>query len=248
MFCKKLFSQTNQFRIFFVLCLVTIVLSYSFITILRNRTDIRWSSILNNIIDPTAILPDVTLRSHVINDSTTTLPNVTLQTHTINDSTTSLSKVNTTCVVDECTAEQRERHGSLFAQYPPQWSGCYADLYLSAFDNHSTPVDVLMDVGANKAFAVATWLAFFVPELGVNPHRLGMYIQTRPELSDWCGSCNDCRDEPINRTNIQKVKLKVYAFEPQPGTVNVLLGVKDWMNISAHKDLSFEVHGMAVSE
>lgn len=157
---------------------------------------------------------------------------------------------NTQCtVIDECTNEQREKHGNLFAEFPSYWCSCYSDFYLLAFNNHSTPVEVLMDVGANKAYAVSTWLAFFMPELDINPQRLGVYIKSKPELTEPCGSCNDCEDVPYNRTNgKQKGMLQVYGFEPQPGTVDVLKGVRDWMNISTNENLLFEIHGMAVSE
>ena len=212
----KFHAKTTQFRIFFCLCFVTLILLFVFITLLRNRANLRSLFVINVSTDFTG----------------TALPND-----------------DTPCVVDECTNEQREKHGNLFAEFPPAWSGCYADVYLLAFDNHSTPVEVLMDVGANKAYAVATWLAFFAPQLKINPERLGGYIRSRPELTEPCGSCNDCEDVPYNRTNRQeKLKLQVYGFEPQPGTVDVLKDIKDWMNISANKDLTLEIHGLAVSE
>ena len=213
---KNSCTKTTQFRIFLYLCLIKLILLVFFVTILRNRTDIRSLPIISKLNDFIGAPPPIE---------------------------------NTQCIVDQCTNEQRERHGSLFAQFPAVWTGCYADVYLLAFNNHPTPVEVLMDVGANKAYAVATWLSFFAPELEINPSRLGEYIRSRPELSEPCGSCNDCQDEPYNRTNRQeKVKLQVYGFEPQPGTVDVLKGIKDWMNISTNKNVLFEIHGLAVSE
>jgi len=153
------------------------------------------------------------------------------------------------CTIHECTIEQSQKHGDLFASFPPAWSGCYGDFYLTAFDNHDRPVEVLIDVGANKAYAVATWLAFFLPELGINQAGLGEYIKTKKRLPEACGSCNDCQDEGLKHNNTQqKVKLQIHAFEPQPGTVGVLNDIKNWMNISERSDTIFEVHGMAVSK
>jgi len=153
------------------------------------------------------------------------------------------------CIINKCTIEQSQKHGDLFASFPPAWSGCYGDFYLTAFDNHDRPVEVLIDVGANKAYAVATWLAFFLPELGINQAGLGEYIKTKKRLPEACGSCNDCQDEGLKRNNTQqKVKLQIHAFEPQPGTVGVLNDIKNWMNISERSDTIFEVHGMAVSK
>jgi hypothetical protein len=153
------------------------------------------------------------------------------------------------CLINECTNEQSQKHGDLFASFQSDWSGCYSDFYLAAFDDHQTPVEVLIDVGANKAYAVATWLAFFLPQLEINQNRLGYYIQSTKQLSESCGSCNDCQDEPLKRKNIQqKLKLQIHAFEPQPDTVDILKDIQHWMNVSGKSDSIFEIHGMAVSE
>ena len=164
-------------------------------------------------------------------------------------SATILNDIHDQCLINECTNEQSRKHGDLFASFAPAWSGCYADFYLAAFDNHQTPVEVLIDVGANKAYAVATWLAFFLPELQINQVRLGQYIQAAKNLPESCGSCNDCQDEPLKRKNIQqKLKLQIHAFEPQPGTVDILKDIQRWMNVSRKSDLIFEIHNMAVNE
>jgi hypothetical protein len=158
------------------------------------------------------------------------------------------STKNHECTIHECTLEQSQKHGDLFQLFPSNWSGCYIDFYLKAFDNHDISVEVLIDVGANKAYVVAIWLAFFLPELGVNQASLGHYI-TNKSLPEPCGSCNNCRDEVLKRKHIQqKLKLQIHAFEPQPGTVAVLKDIKTWMNISERNDLIFEIHGMAVGE
>jgi hypothetical protein len=159
------------------------------------------------------------------------------------------STKNHECTIHECTLEQSQKHGDLFQSFQPDWSSCYADFYLKAFDNHDTSVEVLIDVGTNKAYVVAIWLAFFLPELGVNQAALGQYIKTKKGLPESCGSCNNCRDEVLKRKHIQqKLKLQIHAFEPQPGTVAVLKDIKTWMNISGRSDLIFEIHSMAVGE
>ncbi|CAM2713258.1 unnamed protein product [Rotaria socialis] len=153
------------------------------------------------------------------------------------------------CEINECETEQSQKHGDLFKLFPLDWSSCYNDFYLNAFDNNETSVDTLIDVGANKAYAVATWLSFFSPEIGINQARLGEYIRSLQTLSEPCGSCNDCKDSPLKRDNTEKkLQLQIHAFEPQPGTVDVLKGIKKWMNISTISDVTFEVHGMAVSD
>jgi hypothetical protein len=156
---------------------------------------------------------------------------------------------NNKCILQECTTEQSKKHGDLFASFQDDWSSCYSDFYLTAFDNHDIPVEVLIDVGANKVYTVATWLAFFLPELGINQARLGQYINSIRKLFGSCGSCNDCKDKPLQRNNTShKIKLQIHAFEPQPGTVDMLKDIQNWMNISRRSDSTFEVHGMAVSE
>ena len=152
------------------------------------------------------------------------------------------------CLIQVCTVNQSRAHGNLFATLKPEWSGCYADIYLLALSNHSTTVQTLIDVGANKAYAVSTWLSFFSPELNVNPARLGKYLESTGKVTYPCGSCNDCADEPLSRLKQEKLALRIYAFEPQPGTVEVLRGVQKWMNISNSSETKVEIHGMAVSE
>jgi hypothetical protein len=153
------------------------------------------------------------------------------------------------CVIYECTIEQSQKHGDLFASFKSDWSSCYSDLYLRALDDHETPVHILIDVGANKAYTVSAWLAFFLPELGIDQAKLGQYLTSINKVTFPCGSCNDCQDEPLKRMPTQqKLKLQIHAFEPQPGTVDVLRGIKKWMNISERSESIFEIHGMAVSE
>jgi hypothetical protein len=204
----------KKFRILFIVCFLSLIVSYFLFTRLKIRTDLDF----------------------IINDY-------------LKDTSTSFHDTHDQCLQDECTNEQSQKHGDLFASFRPDWSGCFSDFYLTAFDNHQIPVEVVIDVGANKAYTVATWLAFFLPELGINQGRLGQYIQSTKGLSESCGSCNDCQDEPFKRKKIQqKVKLQIHAFEPQPGTVDILKDIQRWMNVSGKSDSIFEIHSMAVSE
>lgn len=153
------------------------------------------------------------------------------------------------CVLRQCTLEQKEKHGSLFASFDPTWSGCYGDFYLMAFDQIDASHYTLLDVGANKAYAVATWLAFFAPELNINQGALHGYLQSTRKLTYECGSCDDCKDMPFQRKNAhQNVTLNIHAFEPQPDTVLVLKGMQAWMNLSNRTKSTVSIHGMAVSK
>jgi hypothetical protein len=166
----------------------------------------------------------------------------------INFSNHTTKSPNDKCIVSECTIEQSVKHGDLFASFEAIWSSCYADIYLKAFDDNDSAVRVLIDVGANKGYAVATWLAFFLPKFNINPARLGQYINSTKNFYA-CGSCGDCKNEPIKGIhNQQKIKLEIHAFEAQPDTVIVLKDIKNWMNISGRNELMYEIHGMAVSE
>ena len=153
------------------------------------------------------------------------------------------------CHVQQCTQAQSDMHGALYASMAPEWSSCYADSYLTALDQHDAPVRTLMDVGANKAYAVAAWLAFFLPQLNIDQARLGQYLTSSGKVTYPCGSCNDCQDPPLRRQNGERPsKLEIHAFEPQPGTVSLLRGVQAWMNVSGRSDSVLEIHGVAVSE
>ena len=153
------------------------------------------------------------------------------------------------CRIRQCTTTENEKNGQLFASFQPDWSGCYSDLYLTALDSAEQSSYTLIDIGANKAYAVATWLAFFSPQLGINQATLHRYLESKRTITYPCGSCNDCKDAPFNRNNMTtKPTLRIHAFEPQPDTVDLLKGVQGWMNISARSDSTFDVHGMAVSK
>lgn len=147
-----------------------------------------------------------------------------------------------------CTEEESTHHGNLFTSLRPEWSSCYADLYLLAFENHPRPVQNLIDVGANKAYAIAAWLVYFLPQLNISPARLGKFLSTVSEITYPCGSCNDCEDEPLKKTVNQSAKLQIHAFEPQPGTIHVLQRIYQWMNVSESDLMTLKFHGMAVSE
>jgi hypothetical protein len=165
-----------------------------------------------------------------------------------NSTLVSVVGTSRSCPIPVCTANQSRAHGNLFATLKPEWSGCYADIYLLALDNHSTSVQTLIDVGANKAYAVAAWLSFFSSELNIGPAKLGKYLESTGKVTYPCGSCNDCEDAPLSRLKREKSALQIHAFEPQPGTVEVLRGVRQWMNISNKSETTVEIHGMAVSE
>jgi hypothetical protein len=153
------------------------------------------------------------------------------------------------CILRECTPEQKQKHGDLFASFEPVWSGCYGDFYLMAFDNLNASRYTLLDVGSNKAYAVATWFSFFLPELNINQATLYEYLMTTGKLTSTCGSCDDCQDKLFKRKNTkQKVTLDIHAFEPQPDTVTVLKGAQAWMNISAKDKSTFNIYGMAISK
>lgn len=151
--------------------------------------------------------------------------------------------------IQTCTSEESIRHGNLFKSFDSSWSSCYADIYLTAFDRQSRSVQNLIDVGANKAYAIAAWLIYFLPQLQIDPARLGQYLSTLSDITESCGSCNDCEDPPLNNIQNQSIKLQIHAFEPQPETIELLRGIRQWMNISENNPkITLEFHGMAVSE
>ena len=153
------------------------------------------------------------------------------------------------CTVRECTLEEKHQHGALLSSFQPAWSGCHGDFYLMAFDNSYSSKYTLLDVGANKAYAVATWLAFFLPKLNINQAVLYDFLLRNPALTSTCGSCDDCKDAAFKQRNTeQNVTLNIHAFEPQPGTVEVLKSVQSWMNISARHNSTLNIHSTAVSK
>jgi hypothetical protein len=156
---------------------------------------------------------------------------------------------NRTLTLHMCTLQENQQHGARFESFGPEWSGCYSDLYLTSFDFDDKDTYTFLDVGANKAYAVATWFAFFLPDLNITQATLYQFLNRTDQVTYACGSCNDCEDLPMkaqyttpNRT------LHIHAFEPQPGTADLLKEVQAWMNVSVRSQSTFNVYGMAVSK
>lgn len=110
------------------------------------------------------------------------------------------------------------------------WSACPDLHWGSLVTLPSSPV--LMNIGANKGYAVAEWLADFGhPEGGVTPHSLRGFYRTRfPDLPliHGCGYCKDChygRDRKVTRAEVNPQDypgIKVYAVEPSNGNFQLL--------------------------
>lgn len=156
---------------------------------------------------------------------------------------------NPTLALHTCTLQESELAGARFESFGPAWSGCYSDMYLTSFDFDGKDSYTLLDVGSNKAYAVATWFDFFLPDLSITQANLFQYLNAKDKVTYACGSCNDCEDLPIKAQYTKaNITLHIHAFEPQPGTADLLKEVQTWMNVSARSQSTFDVYGMAVSK
>ena len=159
------------------------------------------------------------------------------------------SSWNQTLALHTCTAQESEFAGARFESFGLAWSGCYSDMYLMSFDFDDKDSYTLLDVGSNKGYAVATWFAFFLPDLKITQANLYQYLNAADKVTYACGSCNDCEDPPMKAQYTKSnITLHIHAFEPQPGTADLLKGVQTWMNVSARSQSTFDVYGMAVSK
>ena len=153
------------------------------------------------------------------------------------------------CSMRQCTLDESRKNGEQFASFSSDWSSCYSDIYLLAFDYDDRDTYTLIDVGSNKAYVVAAWLAFFLPELNVNRANLHDYLESTKQVGYACGSCQDCKAQSFKQSNIRpKLRLHMHAFEPQPSTIDLLKNVQTWMNVSTKSQSTFDVYGMAISK
>jgi hypothetical protein len=149
----------------------------------------------------------------------------------------------------QCTSNESESQGKLFAALTPTWPICYSDIYLTAFNAEKQQTYTMIDVGSNKGYAMATWFAFFSPKLNINQLNLHKYLQSTDKVNYPCGSCNDCQDPSLTRSDTREdLILHVHAFEPQPATTDLLKGVQTWMNVTVRSASTFDVYGAAVSK
>ena len=131
------------------------------------------------------------------------------------------------------------------------WTACYSDDYLLqlyAADIGMADRDkdgmLFFDVGANKGYTTASWMAIWMPHLGINSRTLGNFVRPK-NISNYCGACSDCTDtqlENLNLTLDTGRPIKIHAFEPQPSAFALLKEVKQWMNTS-----SLYIHNVALS-
>ena len=99
---------------------------------------------------------------------------------------------------------------------------------------------VVMDVGANKGYTIASLMDLLMPELGITPAALHPYLQSM--LADAgqsedviCGACHDCKEGHTESSVSRACTLPsggsvpssafpvtFYGVEPQPSNVNAL--------------------------
>ena len=159
------------------------------------------------------------------------------------------SPCNQTLALHTCTSQESKLAGARFESFGLAWSGCYSDMYLMSFDSDDKDSYTLLDVGSNKAYAVATWFAYFLPDLKITQANLYQYLKATDKVTYACGSCNDCEDLPLKAEYTRpNITLHIHAFEPQPGTADLLKEVQTWMNVRARSQSTFDVYGMAVSK
>ena len=99
---------------------------------------------------------------------------------------------------------------------------------------------VVMDVGANKGYTIASLMDLLMPELGITPAALHPYLQsmlagTGQSEDAICGACHDCKEghteSSVSRTcalpsggSVPSSSFPVtyYGVEPQPSNVDAL--------------------------
>jgi hypothetical protein len=98
----------------------------------------------------------------------------------------------------------------------------------------SPPPRNLVNVGANKGYVIAQFLAAFAPHLGHTPQTLHQYLLSVPAIAEinkvnqrWaCGTCDDCREEVTSGPadlGLRR-KLRVHAIEPVELTLDLIRG------------------------
>ncbi|CAF1220708.1 unnamed protein product [Adineta steineri] len=129
------------------------------------------------------------------------------------------------------------------------WSACYRNdylsmIYLADLNKSLQQKKLLFDIGANKGYTIALWLSMWMPEIGVNPRSLYMYLSQVLKIDD-CGVCTDCNETISNSVPINNrisTTLEIHAFEPMESTYQALRQVSTWINIS-----TLYIHEIAIS-
>eukprot|EP00897_Mesotaenium_endlicherianum_P003276 jgi/Mesen1/2977/ME000176S02018 len=107
----------------------------------------------------------------------------------------------------------------------------------------------LVNIGANKGYNVAKWMAYWSPQYGVEPKSWGAYLLKRYSevFTKWsmCGVCGDC-NEDLKRWHLTDTKTtevpRILALEPSKHTYNLLREFRKWSEYPR-----LEVHRMAAS-
>ena len=139
---------------------------------------------------------------------------------------------------DNITLTQANQFQKLFSKNI-MWSGCYANdylekLYLADLNIQHRQKKLFFDVGANKGYTIASWLATWMPDMKIDPKSLHVYLSQTLNITD-CGACLDCNEKVPNisdKINRLGTTLEIHAFEPMSTTFQALLQVRTHFNIS----------------
>ena len=99
-----------------------------------------------------------------------------------------------------CTAEQQKKQAQAFTEKVnanhKMWSSCPSEAILKAIHaaDPAPPDMVMVNIGANKGYAIVDTLALWRPDLGITPTSWhAALVEQNPKAQGLCGMCNDCR-------------------------------------------------------
>jgi FkbM family methyltransferase len=137
------------------------------------------------------------------------------------------------------------------------WMTALRDADFRAAEPGSNPRRrIVINVGANKGYVVATALGLWLPSSGASPTDLFEYLRDKPISTERnrCGMCDDCKSvlaqpptTPSGASSL--VSAVAYAIEPQPSNFRLLRGYADILRsrLAADVLLPFQM-GLAASD
>jgi len=158
-----------------------------------------------------------------------------------------------------CTAEQQKQQAQAFSEKikanHKRWSSCPSETIMKAIHAADpAPSDMVMvNIGANKGYAIVDALALWRPDLGITPTSWhAALVEQNPKAKGLCGVCNDCREkggEDMDAGNMavgtsSKPAFTVHAVEPLPTNLPLLRGLQARANVA--EGVTMFVHPGAV--
>jgi len=161
----------------------------------------------------------------------------------------------------QCTAGEKQKQNQRFAKRNSEaWAhtACPDEGWLfglqKAFKNMGRQKLEIYDIGCNKGYTSANFLASFAPEYNVNPSNVYQNIEKfardkKIAIDKACGVCGDCYEKIKSDDTLGKdpFTVDVHCFEPSPASFKILDFISEQLGVPTKNSRhTWHLHNMGM--